>query len=357
MEKLNIWPLMKAEKPLIIAGPCSAETEEQVLETARQLKTKGVDIFRAGIWKPRTRPGSFEGIGTIGLKWLKRVQEETGLPVATEVANTRHVEETLKNGVDVLWIGARTTANPFAVQEIADALKGVDIPVLVKNPVNPDIQLWMGAIERLEKAGIYKVGAIHRGVSQFEKSIYRNNPEWQMPLKLKKLRQDILMINDPSHIAGNRQLLSNIAQIALDLNFDGLMIEAHIDPDNALTDAQQQITPTEMELLIHQLTKPGIVISGTISSNIEKMRNIIDYLDDQLIDLLSFRMKVAVEIGEYKKKNNLPVLQENRWKELLLKNAEKGVQKNLSKAFVASLFNAIHQESLHKQNRILKKLK
>ncbi|MDO6390134.1 bifunctional 3-deoxy-7-phosphoheptulonate synthase/chorismate mutase type II [Pontibacter sp. BT731] len=348
----SVSKLSSQEHPLIIAGPCSAETEEQVMAIAHQLKTTGTSIYRAGIWKPRTRPGMFEGVGAEGLKWLQRVKEETGLRVATEVANKDHVKACLKHGIDVLWIGARTTANPFAVQEIADELQGVDVPVLVKNPVNPDVNLWLGAIERLEKAGIKQVGAIHRGISPLGKSVYRNNPEWNMPMTLKELRPDLLLINDPSHIAGNRQLLAGIAETALALGMDGLMIETHTNPDAAWSDAAQQITPQALTVLLAKMksaTGTGTVMDTADLSN---MRSSIDYIDEQLIDLLSYRMQVAAEIGQYKKQHGMAVVQEERWAELLTKNVSQAAGRNLDGEFVTQLFNSIHRESVNRQNLV-----
>lgn len=353
MNTTSAWTLKAQEKPIIIAGPCSAETEEQVLATAHQLKDAGINVFRAGIWKPRTRPGSFEGIGTLGLAWLQRVQQETGMRVATEVANTGHVEQCLQHGIDVLWVGARTTANPFAVQEIADALKGTAIPVLVKNPVNPDVNLWLGAIERLEKAGIKQVGAIHRGISPLGKSVYRNNPEWSMPMSLKELRPDLLLINDPSHIAGNRQLLAGIAETALALRMDGLMIETHIRPEAAWSDADQQITPQALQEMLAKLSGHSLTAEAKSATNLSDMRHSIDYIDEQLIDLLSYRMQVAAEIGQYKVQHGLAVFQEERWAELLKKHSSLALSKNLNEEFVTQLFDRIHQESVRRQHGVL----
>ena len=353
MNTTSAWTLKAQGQPLIVAGPCSAETEEQVLATAHQLKDTGVGVFRAGIWKPRTRPGSFEGVGQPGLAWLQRVQQETGLRVATEVANTLHVEQCLQHSIDVLWVGARTTANPFAVQEIADALKGTEIPVLVKNPVNPDVNLWLGAIERLEKAGIKQVGAIHRGISPLGKSVYRNNPEWNMPMTLKELRPDLLLINDPSHIAGNRQLLAGIAETAMALRMDGLMIETHIHPELAWSDAEQQITPQALQDLLSKLAGHTQASAAKSAANLSDMRHSIDYIDEQLIDLLSYRMQVAAEIGQYKVQHGLAVLQEERWSELLKKHAGLALSKNLNEEFVRQLFDRIHQESVRRQQGVL----
>jgi chorismate mutase len=353
MKTIDLNQLKKQAKPVLIAGPCSAETEEQVMDTAIQLKQLGIDLFRAGIWKPRTRPGSFEGVGTVGLAWLKRVQEELGMTVSTEVANAKHVEECLKHNIDVLWLGARTTANPFAVQEIADALKGVDIPVLVKNPINPDSALWLGAIERLEKSGLTDIGAIHRGVSQFQKSVYRNRPEWQMAIDLKKELPDILLISDPSHIAGNRELIAQVSQIALDLKFDGLMIETHINPDYAWSDAAQQVTPEQLEIIINRLKVKREKPEGIEFESIEELRNSINYIDKQVIDLLSYRMKVVEGIAAFKKKHNMTIFQEDRWNKLSEKHQQVAQEAALNPKFVDELFKLIHLESINKQTKII----
>lgn len=355
MIKNGTWGAFSfANQPLIIAGPCSAESEEQVLETARRMQKERISLFRAGIWKPRTRPGGFEGVGSVGLPWLQRVKAETGLPVTIEVATAKHVEEALKAGIDVLWIGARTTVNPFSVQEIADALSGVNIPVLVKNPVNPDAALWLGAIERLEQAGITQIGGIHRGVSQFVKTIYRNKPEWEMAFEFRKARPDLLLICDPSHITGNRELIWKVSQTALDLKFDGLMIETHRDPDNAWSDAAQQVTPEQLEMILNRLIirseKPA---NDMEIKNIEELRKSISYVDEQIIDLLSYRMKVVSDIAEFKKRYNMTIFQETRWNELLANHIEKGREKGLSDAFIAELFNTIHQASIDIQTQLI----
>lgn len=352
LNKKEAWPQLKENEPLIIAGPCSAESEEQVLQTAIKLKELNrVSILRAGIWKPRTRPGSFEGVGNIGLKWLNIAKQETGLPIATEVANVKHVYEALKTGVDVLWIGARTSANPFAVQEIADALSGVDIPVLVKNPVNPDVALWIGALERLNKSGINRLGAIHRGVSQFEKSVYRNKPEWQMVIKLREELPDLLLINDPSHISGNRELIEEVSQKALDLKFDGLMIESHITPDKALSDAKQQVTPSVLGKILNRLIVKMEIPIGIELKNIDELRQSINFVDDQIIDLLSYRMDISEDIATFKHKNNMTIFQENRWNELLSKYAEKARTQGLNTNFISQIFHTIHQESIDTQSK------
>ncbi len=342
------------KRPLVLSGPCSAETEEQVLETARQLKEQGIHIFRAGIWKPRTRPNSFEGVGKQGLPWLKKVKEQFGMYTATEVANVNHVFEALKYGVDILWLGARTTANPFAVQEIADALNGVEIPVLIKNPINPDVELWIGAFERLNQAGIKKLAAIHRGFSTYGKTFYRNDPHWQIPIELKRRVPNLPMITDPSHICGNREMLFEVSQEAMDLNFDGLIIESHISPDKALSDASQQITPQEVRKLIDNLVLRKADIENTIIAHtLDDLRQQIDKFDDKLLEVMEKRMKVADKIGIYKKKNSITILQSSRWDQLLNKRIEDGDKKGLSEDFVVKVFRAIHQESINHQTKIM----
>jgi chorismate mutase len=341
------------KRPVIIAGPCSAESEEQVLSTAKELSLRGVKIYRAGIWKPRTRPNAFEGVGAKGLKWLKRVKEETGMLTATEVANTKHVYEVLKNGIDIIWIGARTTANPFAVQEIADALQGVDIPVMIKNPVNPDVELWIGALERINKAGITKMAAIHRGFSNYDKTLFRNDPQWQIPIELKRRIPELMMITDPSHICGNRQLLYDVSQKAMDLNFDGLIIESHITPDKALSDAKQQITPAELESLLVRLILREPSSNAHAELTLAELREQIDKLDDKLVNLLEKRMEVVGEIGAYKKENNLTILQSRRWDDILNKRVSLGQRKGLSEEFILKVFKAIHQESINHQTVIM----
>ncbi len=347
------WGLEKEDRPLIIAGPCSAESEEQVLDTARQLKDQGIEVFRAGIWKPRTRPNSFEGVGSIGLEWLRSVQREIGLKVSIEVANVKHVYEALRMGVDILWIGARTSANPFAMQDIADALKGVDIPVFIKNPVNPDVELWMGAIERIQGAGITKVGAIHRGFSTFDKTRYRNAPQWQLPIELRTKMPNLPMICDPSHIGGRRDILQEISQKAFDLNYDGLIIESHCNPDKAWSDAKQQITPAELKNLLGNLVIRHREIDQNSFHTLEDLRQQIDKFDNELLGIIEERMKVAEKIGEYKKANNITILQPDRWQEILNKILEKGKNRDLSDEFLVQIFKAIHQESINKQTRIM----
>ncbi len=344
----------KKERPVLIAGPCSAESEQQVLETARALAAQNIDLFRAGIWKPRTRPGGFEGAGTKGLHWLRKVKTETGLPVCTEVANTRHVFEALKFGVDVLWIGARTTVNPFSVQEIANALEGVDIPILVKNPVNADFKLWLGAIERIHKAGIGRIAVIHRGFSYHGESRWRNVPRWEFVIELKRRFPDLQVICDHSHICGRRDTLQMVAQRALDLNYDGLMTEVHPNPDTALSDARQQITPEAYGNLIHHLTvRKKNTADESCRHSLEQLRHLIDELDEELFQVLSARMRVAREIGRLKARNNIAILQAARWNEILEKAVEKGQQLELSRAFVETFLRAVHQESIEQQARVM----
>ncbi len=342
------------KRPYVIAGPCSAETEQQVLGIAHELKEQNIDLYRAGIWKPRTKPGSFEGVGALGLKWLRRVKEETGLKVTTEVANRVHVDEALYHEIDVLWIGARTTVNPFSVQEIADALQGVDIPVMVKNPINADLKLWIGGIERLYKAGIKKLAAIHRGFSSFGETNYRNAPTWQIPIELKRRFPDLLIINDNSHICGRRDILKDVAQVAMNLNFDGLMTEVHTDPDNAWSDAAQQITPKVFEQLVKDLVIRDEKELDSKASDLSTLRSKIDVLDDELLRILDDRMKLAEEIGRYKKANNISILQPGRWNQILEKSEKKAQNLGLSIGFISELFRAVHQESINHQEEIMK---
>jgi len=344
---------LKHERPIIISGPCSAESEKQVLNTAEKLAANGIKIFRAGIWKPRTRPNAFEGVGSKGLVWLKKVKERTGMFTTTEVANVKHVYEALKYGVDILWIGARTTANPFAVQEIADTIRGMDIPVLVKNPVNPDIELWIGAIERINQAGIQRIAAIHRGFSTFEKSGFRNNPQWQIPIELKRRIPNMPLITDPSHICGNRERIFEICQEAMDLNFDGLFIESHIEPDKAFSDSEQQITPEDLRTLLSRLQLRDPNIDNSILLTIGELRAQIDDLDDKIIDIFERRMLISKEIGLYKKRHNITILQPKRWENILDKSLKVGKQRGLSSEFIEKVFRAIHQESIDHQNRIM----
>ncbi len=349
---LKEW--LTADKPLIIAGPCSAESESQVLATAYELaKIPQVKVFRSGIWKPRSRPNDFEGCGNIGLQWLKKVKEETGLLTAVEVANTKHVEECLKAGIDILWIGARTTVNPFYVQEISDVLKGVDIPVMIKNPVNPDIQLWVGAIERLYNCGIRKMIAIHRGFYYYKKTNYRNHPMWEIPIELKRLLPDLPIITDPSHICGNIELLQETSQKALDLEMNGLMIETHINPSKALSDAQQQITPADLKTLLNKLIIRSISGGQEFQTKLEQLRSEIDKLDTVLIDIISKRLKIVNEIGKYKKLNNITILQQKRWEYIINDRAISASKSDINQEFLKELFESIHKESIRLQTDIM----
>lgn len=354
-KELRTWlDDLKLSHPLVIAGPCSAETEEQVLKIANELKDTDVNYFRAGIWKPRTRPGMFEGVGALGLKWLQKVKEETGLKTATEVANRAHVELALEHDIDLLWIGARSTVSPFIVQEIADALKGTDKIVLVKNPVNPDLALWLGAIERLASADITKLGAIHRGFSTYDKTKYRNNPEWQLAIELQTKFPDLPLINDPSHITGKREMIFDVSQTALDLNFDGLMIETHTSPETAWSDAAQQITPNALvqmmkDLKIRKESDP----EAEYNANLNNLRAQIDVVDNQLIEMLGKRMRIADGIGGLKKQKNVAVLQSKRWNEILGNMVLEGEQNGLSEEFILRMFKAIHQESINHQDKII----
>lgn len=342
--------------PLVIAGPCSAETEEQVLKIAHELKNSDVSIFRAGIWKPRTRPGGFEGVGEIGLKWLQKAKAETGLLMATEVATAAHVKLALEHDIDVLWIGARTTVNPFAVQEIADALQGTDKIVLLKNPVNPDLSLWIGGLERLYNANIKKLGVIHRGFSTYEKTKYRNNPEWQIAIDLQNRFPDLPLICDPSHITGKRDMIQEVSQQALDLNYDGLIIETHIDPDNAWSDAAQQVTPATLkQMFINLRVRKVSDDESEYNQKMAKLRMQIDEFDGKLLEILGNRMKVADKIGLLKKEKNVAILQNQRWNEILGKMILEGEEKGLSNEFVMHLFKAIHQESISHQEKVINK--
>ena len=345
---------MALTHPLVIAGPCSAETEAQVLQIAHELKDTDVNYYRAGIWKPRTRPGNFEGVGAIGLKWLQQVKKETGLKTATEVANRAHVDLALEHDIDLLWIGARSTVSPFIVQEIADALKGTDKIVLVKNPVNPDLSLWLGAVERLHSANIRNLGVIHRGFSTYEKTKYRNIPEWQLAIELQTRFPDLPLINDPSHITGKRDMVFDISQTALDLNFDGLMIETHCDPDNAWSDAAQQVTPKKLVQIMEDLKiRKETDEEAEYSSKLSNLRAQIDIIDNQLIDILGKRMNVSDGIGQLKKQRNVAVLQTNRWNAILGKMILEGESKGLSEEFVLKMFKAIHQESINHQEKVI----
>jgi chorismate mutase len=357
MEKMEfesiLLPGIEAKRPLVIAGPCSAETEEQVMNTAKLLHDRGIKIFRAGIWKPRTRPGAFEGIGSEGLKWLQRVQKEYGMYTATEVATAKHVSEAIKYGVDILWIGARTTVNPFAMQEIADALEGCDKPILIKNPVNPDLELWIGALERLYNAGIRKLGVIHRGFSSADKKIYRNLPQWHIPIEMRRRFPNLPIICDPSHIGGKRELIAPLSQQAMDLNYDGLIIESHCDPDCAWSDKDQQVTPDILDYILNML----VIREGETQTteSLSELRKQIDELDDQLVELLSKRMRVSREIGTFKKEHNMQVLQASRYSEILdgrIKQAEKfGIDGDC----MQKILEAIHEESVRQQIEIINK--
>ena len=344
-----------AKRPLIISGPCSAETEEQMIETATRLKATGkVDMLRAGIWKPRTRPGMFEGVGVKGLPWLAKAKEITGLPTTVEVATAKQVEDALSFDVDVLWVGARTTVNPFSVQEVADALKGVDIPVLIKNPINPDMELWMGAIERIQKAGIKEVGMIHRGFSSYGNTEFRNAPMWHLAIEMKRRNPDMLMICDPSHICGRRDILQAVSQQAINLDYDGLMIESHITPDEAWSDAKQQITPEVLATMLDGIEwRHEALNSAELHYAMEKLRQQINQLDDELMQILSQRMKIADQIGIYKKENNITILQTNRWNEILERAYQKGSALNLSREFMTKYFDAVHMESITHQNKVM----
>lgn len=354
IQPLSSWINLKNE-PLIISGPCSAETEEQLVSTAHLLAATGkVSVLRAGIWKPRTRPGEFEGIGSIGLEWLKRAKAETGLPTAVEVATAKHVEEALAAGVDILWVGARSTANPFTVQEIADALKGVDIPVLIKNPVNPDISLWIGALERINNAGITKLGAIHRGFSSYEKSSFRNEPMWELAIQLKTHCPELPIINDPSHICGNRELIPYISQKALDMDMQGLMIESHIDPSVAWTDAKQQVTPAALEELVSKLSiREPESTNSAFADKLAELRKQIDKIDDTLIQKLGERMSIVEKIGQYKRDNKVTILQVNRWDEILKKGSAFARAMKLDLNFTEKFLELVHGESIRKQNEIM----
>lgn len=338
--------------PFIIAGPCSAETRSQTLHTARELAAAGVTAYRAGLWKPRTKPGGFEGVGAVGLEWLREVKETTGMAVSTEVATPAHVESALNAGIDFIWIGARTTANPFAVQEIADALKGADIPVWVKNPAAPDLELWIGAIERLRLAGVNQIGAIHRGFSSYAPDIYRNDPLWRIPIELRRRMPGLPVISDPSHIGGKRELIASISQQALDMGFNGLIIESHIDPDSARSDRAQQVTPSQLKQILDRL----IVRSDyTTTENIDLLRRKIDRIDNEILEALSRRMAVSREIGQYKKEHGMSALQTHRYDTILQSRVEAGRRMQLSPEFIKNIVEAIHQESVAQQIQILNK--
>ena len=351
-EKIQeVW----AKRPLIISGPCSAETEEQVIETAQRLAATGkIDLLRAGIWKPRTKPGMFEGIGAKGLPWMQKAKQLTGLPTAVEVATGKQVEDALTFDVDVLWIGARTTVNPFSVQEVADALRGVDIPVLVKNPINPDIELWSGGVERIARAGIKQLGLIHRGFSSYGNTQYRNAPMWHLAIEMKLKYPELPIITDPSHICGRRDNLMEVSQKAVDLDFDGLMIESHIDPDNAWSDAKQQVTPERLkEMLDGIIWRKENVDDSDFHRALEKLRQQINNLDDEMLQILAQRMKIADQIGQYKKDNNITILQPGRWQEIIEKTADRGEKLGLSRDFLNKYLDAVHLESINHQKKIM----
>ncbi len=338
--------------PFVIAGPCSAETEEQVMTTAKELAQKGCHMFRAGVWKPRTKPGGFEGHGEPALKWMKQVKQETGMLIGTEVATPEHVQLAMNYGMDILWIGARTTANPFAMQQLADSMHGLDVPVLVKNPVNPDLELWIGALERINQAGIKKLGVIHRGFSSFDKTMYRNQPMWQIPIELRRRFPELPIFCDPSHMGGRRELIAPLSQQALDLGFDGLMIESHCDPDKAWSDAKQQLTPDVCDYVVNLLVSRDKTFT---TEGIKQLRGQIDTLDNELMDLLSKRMRVCREIGQYKKEHNIQVLQTGRYNEILDKRGVQGSLSGMSADFVKQIFEHIHEESVRQQLEIVNK--
>lgn len=347
-----LLPQLHCKRPLVIAGPCSAESEEQVMITGRALAARGIQIFRAGIWKPRTKPGGFEGVGMVGLPWLQKLKQETGMLVGVEVATKAHVEAALAFGIDLLWIGARTTANPFAMQEIADALQGHDVPVLIKNPVNPDVELWIGGIERIYRAGIHRIGAIHRGFSSADKTIYRNVPNWHIAIELRRRFPDLPIICDPSHIGGNRELIQPLCQQAMDLGLDGLIIESHCNPDAAWSDAKQQVTP---ELLKEILSELIIRDTAKSTEDLADLRHQIDEIDDKILEILAKRMRISGEVAQYKKENGISVLQATRYDEILTKRSEQGIQLGMSAEFVSKVFEAIHAESVRKQIEIINK--
>jgi chorismate mutase len=343
------------KRPLIISGPCSAETEDQVIQTATRLAATGkIDMLRAGIWKPRTKPGMFEGVGTKGLPWLQHAKKTTGLPTTVEVATGKQVQDALTFDVDVLWIGARTTVNPFSVQEVADALRGVDIPVMIKNPINPDLELWSGAVERVARAGVKHIGLIHRGFSSYGNSEYRNAPMWHLAIEMKLKYPELLFINDPSHICGRRDILLDTMQKAIDLDYNGLMIESHIDPDNAWSDAKQQVTPEQLNEMLEKIVwRKEDINSPEFHAALEKLRLQINQLDDELMEILSKRMKIAEQIGNYKRENNITILQTSRWNEIIERAFVKGDKLGLSKEFITKYFDAVHMESISHQRKIM----
>ena len=351
LKKINLAGACES-RPMVIAGPCSAETEEQTINTARQLHAQGIKIFRAGVWKPRTKPGGFEGNGEPAWEWLKEVKKETGMYVSTEVATAKHVELALKYGIDLLWVGARTTADPFAVQEIADTLKGVDIPVLVKNPVNPDLELWIGALERLNNAGITQLGAIHRGFSSYDKKLYRNLPQWHIPIELHRRLPELPIVCDPSHISGRRDLIAPLCQQAMDLQFSGLIIESHCDPDKAWSDASQQITPEVLALILNNLV---VRTTNASTENITALRKQIDEIDMSILEILAKRMRISREIGQYKKEHDMAILQSKRYDEIISKRVADGKTMSMGEDFLNTIFEAIHAESVRQQMEIMNK--
>ena len=352
LSPLNLTGIDATKRPLIIAGPCSAETEEQVMQTAHQLANKGIKIFRAGIWKPRTKPGGFEGKGEEALPWMARVKKETGMLISTEVATPKHVESALKAGIDILWIGARTSANPFAMQELADSLRGIDIPVLVKNPVNPDLELWIGALERINGAGITRLGAIHRGFSSIDQKIYRNAPMWHIPIELHRRCPQLPIICDPSHIGGRRDLIAPLCQQAMDMGFAGLIVESHCDPDCAWSDAKQQILPDVLDFILDRLV---IRESVELTESLAALRKQIDELDNVLMTLLTKRMRVSREIATYKKEHNMAVVQTGRYSEILEKRGAQGQLCGMDAEFIKKVFEAIHEESVRQQTELINK--
>ena len=345
-------PGIDAARPTVIAGPCSAETEEQVLTTARQVLKNGIKIFRAGIWKPRTKPGGFEGVGETGLPWLVRVKEELGMLISTEVATPAHVEAALRHGMDLLWVGARTVVNPFAMQELADALRGVDIPVLVKNPVNPDLELWVGGLQRLNDAGVHRLGAIHRGFSSYDKRLYRNPPLWHLPIELRRRIPNLPIFGDPSHTGGSRELIVPLCQQAMDLGFDGLIVESHCCPDAAWSDASQQVTPDVLGLICDKLVIREVT---DLTENLESLRKQIDECDNALLDLLARRMRISREIGAYKRDHNMAIVQTNRYSEILDKRGAQASLCGVNARFVRELFELIHEESIAQQVEVMNK--
>jgi len=353
LQALDI-PGINNGQPLLISGPCSAETEQQVMETGRRIAAMGIPVYRAGIWKPRTRPGSFEGLGVVALPWLQKLKEETHLLMAAEVANIYHIKEALRHGVDILWIGARTTANPFMVQELADYLSGKDVTVFIKNPINPDLALWVGALERMNKAGIKKLAAIHRGFSQYESYPYRNKPQWQIPIELKQRFPELPVIVDPSHISGRRDLIKDLCQKAADLDFDGLFIESHIDPEHALSDKDQQVTPDALQEILDSLVwRDPDVKNRKTQLSLEGLRVEIDQLDDEVMRIFDARMKVVEKIGSLKKENKITILQTERWTDIMKNRLQFANKKGMSEEFIKNVFKAIHQESINRQTRVM----